>query len=138
MPPLADVRVLDFTTLLPGPFATLVLAEAGAEVIKVERPGGEEMRGGRPRAGDHGLLFAMLNRGKKSIEIDLKAPGAAARLRPLVESADVPRRAVPPRRHGAPRPRLGRRARNEPAARLLFDHGLRTGRAARRRRGPTT
>ena len=89
MPPLADVRVLDFTTLLPGPFATLVLAEAGAEVIKVERPGGEAMREGRPRAGDHGLLFAMLNRGKKSIEIDLKTPGAAARLRPLIESADV-------------------------------------------------
>ena len=89
MPPLADVRVLDFTTLLPGPFATLVLAEAGAEVIKIERPGGEEMRAGRPRAGDHGLLFAMLNRGKKSIEIDLKVPGAAERLRPLVESADV-------------------------------------------------
>lgn len=89
MPPLAGLRVLDFTTLLPGPFATLILAEAGAEVVKVERPGGEEMRGGRPRAGDQGLLFAMLNRGKRSIEIDLKAPDALARLRPLVESADV-------------------------------------------------
>lgn len=89
MPPLADLRVLDFTTLLPGPFATLILAEAGAEVVKVERPGGEDMRAGRPRAGDRGLLFAMLNRGKKSVEIDLKAPGAAARLAPLVESADV-------------------------------------------------
>lgn len=89
MPPLADLRVLDFTTLLPGPFATLILAEAGAEVVKIERPGGEDMRAGRPRAGDHGLLFAMLNRGKKSIEIDLKAPGAAARLAPLIESADV-------------------------------------------------
>ncbi len=89
MLPLANVRVLDFTTLLPGPFATLILAEAGAEVIKIERPGGEDMRAGRPRAGDQGLLFAMLNRGKKSIELDLKAPGAAARLRPLIESADV-------------------------------------------------
>ena len=89
MPPLSDLRVLDFTTLLPGPFATLILAEAGAEVIKIERPGGEEMRSGRPRAGDHGLLFAMLNRGKRSVELDLKAPGAAARLRPLLESADA-------------------------------------------------
>ena len=89
MPPLANVRVLDFTTLLPGPFATLILAEAGAEVVKIERPGGEEMRDGRPRAGDQGLLFAMLNRGKKSIEIDLKEAGAARRLRPLIESADV-------------------------------------------------
>lgn len=89
MPPLSDLRVLDFTTLLPGPFATLILAEAGAEVIKIERPGGEEMRSGRPRASDHGLLFAMLNRGKRSVELDLKAPGAAARLRPLLESADA-------------------------------------------------
>ena len=41
---LEDVRVLDFTTLLPGPLATLVLAEAGAEVIKIERPGGDPIR----------------------------------------------------------------------------------------------
>ena len=42
--PLSGVLVLDFTTLLPGPLATLMLAEAGAEVIKIERPGGEDMR----------------------------------------------------------------------------------------------
>ena len=44
MQPLSGVLVLDFTTLLPGPLATLLLAEAGAEVIKIERPGGEDMR----------------------------------------------------------------------------------------------
>ncbi len=44
MQPLDDVLVLDFTTLLPGPLATLMLAEAGAEVIKIERPGGDDMR----------------------------------------------------------------------------------------------
>ena len=44
MQPLSGVLVLDFTTLLPGPLATLMLAEAGAEVIKIERPGGEDMR----------------------------------------------------------------------------------------------
>ncbi len=42
--PLSGLRVLDFTTLLPGPLATLMLAEAGAEVTKIERPGGEDMR----------------------------------------------------------------------------------------------
>ena len=52
MQPLAGIRVLDFTTLLPGPLATLLLAEAGAEVIKIERPGsGDEMRLYQPRLG---------------------------------------------------------------------------------------
>ena len=46
MQPLSGILVLDFTTLLPGPLATLMLAEAGAEVIKIERPGGEDMRAG--------------------------------------------------------------------------------------------
>ena len=49
MQPLSGVLVLDFTTLLPGPLATLMLAEAGAEVIKIERPGGEDMRAMPPR-----------------------------------------------------------------------------------------
>ena len=89
MQPLDNIRVLDFTTLLPGPFATLILAEAGAEVIKVERPGGEEMRAALPKFGHSSVLFSMLNRGKKSIEINLKEDGAAERLRDLIESADV-------------------------------------------------
>ncbi len=88
--PLAGVRVLDFSTLLPGPLATLLLAEAGAEVIKIERPGrGDEMRSYTPKFGDHSVNFALLNRGKRSIAIDLKAPGAIDRLRPLLESADI-------------------------------------------------
>jgi hypothetical protein len=49
--PLAGLTILDFTTLLPGPLATLMLAEAGAEVIKIERPGGEDMRRFEPRFG---------------------------------------------------------------------------------------
>src|SRR4051794_15276941 len=59
--PLAGLRVLDFTTLLPGPLATLLLVETGAEVIKVERPGGEEMRGYAPQWGGISATFAMLN-----------------------------------------------------------------------------
>lgn len=90
MQPLSGIRVLDFSTLLPGPMATLLLAEAGAEVIKIERAAtGEDVRGYEPRFADTSVSFAMLNRGKRSIAIDLKAPDAVARLRPLIESADV-------------------------------------------------
>jgi crotonobetainyl-CoA:carnitine CoA-transferase CaiB-like acyl-CoA transferase len=89
MLPLTGVRVLDFSTLLPGPMATLLLAEAGAEVIKIERDSGEELRSYRPRFSDTSVPFAMLNRGKKSVAIDLKQAGALEKLRPLLESADV-------------------------------------------------
>ena len=88
--PLAGVCVLDFSTLLPGPLATLLLAEAGAEVIKIERPGsGDEMRSYEPKFGDSSVNFALLNRGKLSIAIDLKASDALLRLRPLIERADI-------------------------------------------------
>ncbi len=88
--PLAGVCVLDFSTLLPGPLATLLLAEAGAEIIKIERPGsGDEIRSYRPKFGPSSVNFALLNRGKRSVAIDLKAPDAVTRLRPLIERADV-------------------------------------------------
>ena len=90
MQPLSGIRVLDFSTLLPGPLATLILAEAGAEVIKIERPArGDEMRSYEPKLGTDSVNFALLNRGKRSIAIDLKAAGAVDALRPLIESADV-------------------------------------------------
>mgnify|MGYP001468149219 CR=1 FL=1 len=90
MQPLKDVLVLDFSTLLPGPFAGLMLAEAGATVIKVERPGsGDDMRGYQPRIGADSVNFNLLNAGKDSIAIDLKAGDAFARLEPLVARADV-------------------------------------------------
>ena len=63
MQPLQGILVLDFSTLLPGPLATLMLAEAGAEVIKIERPGGEEMRQFPPMWEGESATFAMLNRG---------------------------------------------------------------------------
>lgn len=79
--PLAGIRVLDFSTLLPGPLATLILAEAGAEVIKIERPeGGDDMRHYSPAwdgtPGSPGQSFALLNRGKRSLALDLKDPAA--------------------------------------------------------------
>ncbi|GAB5467224.1 MAG: CaiB/BaiF CoA-transferase family protein [Rhodospirillales bacterium] len=87
--PLAGIKVLDFSTLLPGPMAGLILAEAGATVIKIERPGGEDMRAYDPAWGKEAVNFALLNRGKKSLALDLKDPEAIARLRPLIAEADV-------------------------------------------------
>jgi crotonobetainyl-CoA:carnitine CoA-transferase CaiB-like acyl-CoA transferase len=90
MQPLDGLLVLDFSTLVPGPLATLLLAEAGATVVKIERPGGgDEMRAYEPRLGPDSVNFVMLNRGKQSLEIDLKASGAIARLGPLLKRADV-------------------------------------------------
>jgi len=92
MRPLDGLLVLDFSTLLPGPLATLLLAEAGAEVVKIERPGvGDEMRRYKPSWGPEGdsVNFALLNRGKKSITLDLKDPDQRAKLDPLIARADI-------------------------------------------------
>ncbi|KAA2241085.1 CaiB/BaiF CoA transferase family protein [Salinarimonas soli] len=87
--PLAGITVLDFSTLLPGPLTTLILAEAGARVIKVERPGGEDMRGFPPHVEGTSAPFAVLNAGKESLVLDLKAPDAMECLRPLLTTCDV-------------------------------------------------
>ncbi len=90
LPPLDGVRVLDFSTLLPGPLAGLILADAGAEVIKIERPGtGEEMRHYTPSFGDSSGNYALLNGGKRCITIDLKASDAVEKLTPLIQSSNV-------------------------------------------------
>jgi crotonobetainyl-CoA:carnitine CoA-transferase CaiB-like acyl-CoA transferase len=87
--PLSGLTVLDFTTLLPGPLATLMLAEAGATVIKVERPGGEDMRILPPRFDGFSAAFALLNRGKESLVLDLKRPEDRQRLDPYLRRADI-------------------------------------------------
>src|SRR6185312_9368633 len=79
----------DFTTLLPGPLASLMLAEAGAEVIKIERPGGEDMRRFPPFKDGESAAFAMLNRGKRGLTLDLKSEADRARLKPLIGRADI-------------------------------------------------
>lgn len=87
---LDGITVLDFSTLLPGPMASLILAEAGADVIKVERPKvGDDMRHYPPKDGDDSALFKLLNSGKKSITIDLKDDSAIERLRPIIEKSDI-------------------------------------------------
>ena len=89
MQPLSGLVVLDFTTLLPGPLATLMLAEAGAEVIKIEPPGGENARHFPPFIDGESAAFAMLNRGKEALAVDLKSDADRAKLKPLIERADI-------------------------------------------------
>ena len=87
--PLSGLVVLDFTTLLPGPLASLMLAEAGAEVIKIERPGGETMRSFSPQVEGASLPFALLNRGKSVVTVDFKDTAQVAALKPLIARADI-------------------------------------------------
>ncbi len=90
MGPLSHLLVIDFSTLLPGPLATLMLAEAGAEVVKIERPGtGDDMRSYSRNPSADNACFSLLNRGKRSIVIDLKDPAARERLTPLLKRADI-------------------------------------------------
>ena len=89
MQPLSGLLVLDFTTLLPGPLASLMLAEAGAEVIKIERPGGEDMRRFPPFKDGESAAFAMLNRGKQGLALDLKSEVDREKLKGLIARADI-------------------------------------------------
>src|SRR4249919_4329905 len=87
MQPLNGLFVIDFTTLLPGPLATLMLAEAGAEVMKIEQPGGENARRFPPMIDGESAAFVMLNRGKVSMSLDLKNDADRAKLIQLVKRA---------------------------------------------------
>ena len=88
--PLAGVRVLDLSQILLGPFATMLLGDLGAEVIKVERPGvGDIARGSGPVVRGVSTYFLSLNRGKKSITLDLKSPEGVGIFLSLVDRADI-------------------------------------------------
>jgi crotonobetainyl-CoA:carnitine CoA-transferase CaiB-like acyl-CoA transferase len=88
--PLAGLRVLDLSRLLPGPYASLVLADLGADVVKVEdRGGGDYLRWMPPMAGQQSGAFHALNRNKRSMAIDLKAPGGPEVFLRLAARADV-------------------------------------------------
>ena len=89
MQPLSGLLVVDFTTLLPGPLATLMLAETGAEVIKIEQPGGENARRFPPMIDGESAAFVMLNRGKASMSLDLKNEADRAKLTQLIKRADI-------------------------------------------------
>ncbi|MGZ5306271.1 MAG: CaiB/BaiF CoA transferase family protein, partial [Actinomycetota bacterium] len=89
--PLAGVRVVDLSRILAGPLCTMVLADLGADVVKVERPGeGDDTRHwGPPFAGDDAAYFLSLNRNKRSVTADLDGPEGVSLVRRLVSTADV-------------------------------------------------
>lgn len=88
--PLAGIRVLDLSRLLPGPFLTQVLADLGADVVKVEEPGaGDYARWIPPMVDGAGYAFSAVNRGKRSLAIDLKQTGGADLVLRLAERSDV-------------------------------------------------
>lgn len=88
--PLAGVKVVDLTTIVLGPLASLTLAGLGAEVVKVEAPEGDNVRSaGAMKHEDMGHVFLHGNRGKKSLVLDLKQSGARDALRALLAQADV-------------------------------------------------
>jgi len=89
-PPLAGIRVLDLTRVLAGPFCSMILGDMGAEVIKVEEPGkGDDTRGWPPFSGGEATYFLSVNRNKKSLTLNMKAPDGQAILRKLAAKADV-------------------------------------------------
>ena len=84
------LRVIDFTTTIAGPHCTRLLADLGAEVIKVEaRDGGDMMRARPPLRNGASSSFGQLNTGKKSVVVDLKRPEGVAVVRRLIETCDV-------------------------------------------------
>jgi crotonobetainyl-CoA:carnitine CoA-transferase CaiB-like acyl-CoA transferase len=90
MRPLDGLVVLDLTRLLPGASATMLLANFGAEVVKIEQPGtGDYARHMPPLVDGEGAVFRAVNRGKKSVTLDLKNPADAARFREMAATADV-------------------------------------------------
>jgi crotonobetainyl-CoA:carnitine CoA-transferase CaiB-like acyl-CoA transferase len=88
--PLAGVRVLDLTSNFMGPYASLLLADMGADVCKIEAPAGDPTRGVGPcRNAGMSAIFLHLNRNKRSLVLDLKQPEAAQALQQMLASADV-------------------------------------------------
>lgn len=87
--PLGDVKVLDLSRMYPGAFCTLLLADLGADVLKVEAPGAGDGIRLMAAPGDFNAAHVALNRGKRSLSLDLRNPEAVAVLKPLVRWADV-------------------------------------------------
>lgn len=87
--PLAGIRIVDCSQIVSGPMACQMLADQGADVVKVESPGGDPVRGLGPRKGDLSAMFIAVNRGKQGICLDLKSPQGLAVLERLAAGADV-------------------------------------------------
>ena len=88
--PLSGVLVADFSRVLAGPFATMTLGDLGAEIVKVERPEGDDTRAwGPPFVGDDSTYYLGVNRNKRSVALDLTDPDDLAAARELARRADV-------------------------------------------------
>ena len=87
--PLDGIRVLDFSMFLAGPYCTRLMADLGAEIIKVEPPGGDFLRQAPPMRGGQSAYFGQINCGKKSLELDMKSDRGREAVRRLVATADV-------------------------------------------------
>jgi alpha-methylacyl-CoA racemase len=89
MRPLNGITILDFSALLPGPYASLILAEAGARIIKIERLEGDDLRRFAPSMAEMSAPYAALNRGKDILALDLKDPAKRPDLMAMVSHADI-------------------------------------------------
>ena len=99
MLPLEGIRILDLSTVVLGPYASQILAEYGAEVIKIEAPDGDSTRRTGPSTEDGmGAIFLGVNRGKKSVVLDLKQPAGREGLLKLVDTADVLMHSIRPQK----------------------------------------
>ena len=132
MGPLQGVRVVEFAGLGPGPFCGMLLADLGADVVRIDR-----------RTAPGGLIGALgstslLDRGKRSIALDLKDPADLDVVRALIRRSDVAARGLPSRRHGAARARAGGGAGGQSRAGLRPDDRLGADRAAGRAAPDTT
>lgn len=87
--PLSGLRVLDFSIMLAGPYCARLMADGGADVVKIEPPEGDDMRLRTPLREGHSAYFGQLNAGKRSLTLDLKNAAAIATIRRLVENTDV-------------------------------------------------
>jgi formyl-CoA transferase len=89
MKPLHGIRVIDLTQAMAAPFCTMNLADMGADVIKVEPPGGEETRRGSTSRNGHSATFMTINRSKRGITVDLKKPEGVEIIHRLAKTSDV-------------------------------------------------
>src|SRR3546814_16555362 len=87
--PLTGLRVLDFTIMMAGPACTRLLADLGADVIKVEAPEGDHIRTRPPLRSGHSTYFGQLNCGKRSVALNLQQPESLSVVRRLVAELDV-------------------------------------------------
>ena len=125
--PLDGITIVDLTRYQNGPHATVMLSDMGAEIIKVEMPGnGDPGRSLGIAEDGFCSYFESLNRGKKSITLNLYQPGAREIMHKLIEKARRPNRELPSRLPGQAGLRLGRPQGGQPQADLRHQQRLRT------------